>query len=66
MDINLSIVDQRLDGIVQNYGTLIANTLNVDSNSTNISLEDSTKIKSIAFVLLCVSTMLELPLDVAV
>lgn len=66
MDINLSIVDQRLDGIVRDQGSLIANTIAPNAQKATALLNDSARIKSMAFVLLCVSTMLELPFDSAV
>lgn len=55
MNINASIVDQRLTGITQNHLELI------DSYSGN----DIVKQRSVAFVLLCVNTLLGLPLEEA-
>lgn len=55
MDINASIVDQRLTGIVKDHLAL------VEPYAKN----DGTKQRSVAFVLLCVSTALELALDEA-
>lgn len=51
MDINASIVDQRLDGIVQSHGDLLPEG------------GDDNKRKSAAFVLLCAATVLDLSLE---
>lgn len=53
MDINASIVDQRLTGIVQDHLAL------VEPYAKN----DADKQRSVAFVLLCASTALALPLE---
>ncbi|MFZ1318912.1 MAG: abortive phage resistance protein, partial [Candidatus Nitrotoga sp.] len=53
MDINASIVDQRLTGIVHNHLALIK----------PYAGNDTVKQRSVAFVLLCASTALELPLE---
>jgi len=47
MDINASIIDQQLDGIVQDHAGLLPRG------------NDPVKLKSTAFVLLCVSTLLD-------
>lgn len=53
MDINASIVDQRLTGILADRPQLLP--AGVDEN----------KRRSVAFVLLCISTMLDIPLEEA-
>jgi len=53
MDINASIIDQRLNGIVEAQAELLPQTV------------DDTRRKSTAFVLLCASTVLGLPLSEA-
>lgn len=55
MNINASIVDQRLTGIMQNHLELIE----------SYSGKDIVKQRSVAFVLLCVNTLLGLPLEEA-
>lgn len=55
MNINASIVDQRLNGILQEKQALLENIVG----------KDTSKQRSLAFVLLCVSTALELPMDEA-
>ncbi|MGB3918341.1 MAG: AIPR family protein [Thiothrix litoralis] len=55
MNINASIVDQRLTGILKEHVGLLEPIVGKDEN----------KQRSLAFVLLCVSTALELPLDTA-
>lgn len=51
MDINASIVDQRLNGILADQNKLLPAGL------------DENKRRSIAFVLLCIATMLDIPLE---
>lgn len=53
MDINASIVDQRLTGIVHDHLALVK----------PYAGNDAVKQRSVAFVLLCASTALELPLE---
>ena len=53
MNINASIVDQRLTGIVQDHLALIE----------PYAKNDAVKQRSVAFVLLCASTALALPLE---
>ncbi|MCE3606564.1 AIPR family protein [Massilia sp. P8910] len=53
MNINASIVDQRLTGIVNDHANLLPAGL------------DLTRQRSVAFVLLCMSTMLDIPLQEA-
>ncbi|OQX01832.1 MAG: abortive phage resistance protein, partial [Thiothrix lacustris] len=55
MNINASIVDQRLTGILKEHVGLLEPIVG----------KDESKQRSLAFVLLCVSTALELPLDAA-
>jgi hypothetical protein len=55
MNINASIVDQRLTGILKEHLNLLE----------PIAGKSEEKQRSLAFVLLCVSTALELPLDAA-
>ena len=54
MNINASIVDQRITGIVEDHPEWLPEG------------HDLNKKKSAAFVLLCISTCLEMPLDEAV
>lgn len=54
MNINASIVDQRVIGIAEEF----LNDLQEISGT-----DDATRIKSLAFVLLCVSTALDMPLE---
>lgn len=53
MNINASIIDQRISGIIQDHSDLLPNT------------QDVNKLKSAAFVLLCMSTCLEVSLEEA-
>ncbi len=57
MDINASIIDQRLAGVQDQIRTQAADELKI--------LNDETKLKSLAFVYLCVKTMLDLDSDAA-
>lgn len=57
MDINASIIDQRLAGVLEEIRTQAANELSIKN--------DETKLKSLAFVYLCVKTMLDLDADAA-
>lgn len=53
MDINASIVDQRLSSIIQQHQSLL----------TPIVGNDKERQRSLAFVLLCVSVVLDTPLE---
>jgi len=54
MDINVSIIDQRLDGIVDEIR---------DQAREELSLKDDGRLKSLAFVYLCTKTLLDLDPD---
>lgn len=56
MDINASIIDQRLSGIQDEIRAQAQSELNIN---------DAVKLKSLAFVYLCVKTMLDLDMDEA-
>lgn len=51
MDINASIVDQRLDGLLESYASELSGFIGADKQRQ----------KSLAFVLLCVMTSLDMP-----
>lgn len=55
MNINASIVDQRLDGLLENYANELHGLVGVDKPRQ----------KSAAFVLLCVMTSLDMPFEEA-
>lgn len=54
MNINASIIDQRLNGIQNEIGVRARDELNI---------QDPQRLKSLAFVYLCVKTMLDLDMD---
>lgn len=57
MDINAAIIDQRLSSIITSIRDRAKDELNIQN--------DETRLKSLAFVYLCVKTMLDLPDDEA-